>query len=687
MSKQRPRSHTIEPEAEWAIGKHLAPWAITKCAADYGRDLTVEVFTERSSGSPSETTGMLFDIQLKATDEEILSKALRARFKVKDLLYYQENDLPILLCLYHAPQDKVYSRWAQTVNVKREQRTQTVAFEGTAWNADIRRVLQDDLDWIRSLKSKSDLPIIIYIDNSELADQMEDYWEDIYALEVTSIPHTSKIRPRIRIQSDRIHTDFGITSFSFYFDIRNAQKDITTAIALILFSNGLDGQAVTLLELSLKDLSPLSPNMLWLFGNEDYSNLYNVCHRLVSCARGDLLCKLLRSIYMSCPSVEDVSAVYDLIKPDSEGNVDFGDIARYTDTKKLVLRELIGNGSVMEMARIAEGFANIITSEQLSEILKDWSYLSHSALCWLAEQYLRLGDSGRAYDAVCSASRIGNMGLDNPVIRRLTGLLAAAEGRTDDAVRELDYARQLGDEQASHYPLLILIDHGRYGEALKRLETLDDVVDADADEVFLLSNVLSHITDVTGVMSQDRETERAIEASILLEGSFEPSQEQYDQYFKRAFDADIAWGSVWFNHATMNQSKRRSNQTIDDYTIALDYLSAAVLCYIDTEAWIGAIVEIFALIRSTGDTEPTMAVQLLQSTIRTALRINGQHLLEKLYRLPIASAFDQPLDRDSLATHSSSAITQEAKDILIEMCDIFTKESRGQGFLWMLRYM
>lgn len=696
MSKQRPRPHTIEQEAERAISAHLDPWAITKCT-DYGRDLNVELFTVPDQATNPSSTGILFDIQIKATDSAKPPKA-KQQLKVNDLLYFQDNDLPVLICLYYAREKKIYSRWAQTIHIKHNQSKQTVYFEEAAWNASIKNLLRDDLDWIRSLQSHTSLPCTIYIDDSDLAQVMEDYWTNTHILRVTSVPHVSNLRPGIRATNNQLHINFGVTSFTFRIDDVNMPRDVTTAIVLMLLKYGYDGQAAALLTIILKDPSPLSPNMIWLLGNEDYHNLYTVCHRMLLCDQIDILCRLLRAIYTSFPSTEDVRDVYDMLEPDENWKVNFGDITRYTDSQTLVLYDMIGDYSTLRMANIVEHIFYYVTTEQLSEIFYDWSNLPHAALCWLSESYLRLGELECASEALTSATGTGDMGMDHPTVRRLTGLIAAAEARTEDAIRELDCAHQLGDRQASFLALLVLIDNGQYAEALKHLTTdegtsdnAEDTIGADADEVFLLANVLDHIVKTTSVKRQDRDTLRAIEASHLLEQPLEAPREQYDKYFHQAFDADVAWGSVWFNHATMLQAQLHEGLAINEESIALDYLSAAVLCYTDTEAWICAMITMANLAQKRSrmtlpaddETGPIESL-ILQATIRTALRLTGLRVIETLHRLPVINPLDNLVDVRFSSMYMSTAITQEVKDALTEMLDIFVNESPlGQGFLWM----
>jgi tetratricopeptide (TPR) repeat protein len=74
---------------------------------DYGIDTTVEVFDLGGS-----RTGRSFHVQLKATDEPDVSRALRSvRFPVATVDYYRSLPLPVLVVLYHAPTKQLYAKW------------------------------------------------------------------------------------------------------------------------------------------------------------------------------------------------------------------------------------------------------------------------------------------------------------------------------------------------------------------------------------------------------------------------------------------------------------------------------------------------------------------------------------------------------------------------------------------------
>ena len=107
---KRPRSHQLEDESRTAFRTVLpAEWVFHDLGHDYGIDGEAEIFDEKGEG-----TGLRFYIQLKATDEPILDRALAISLRLDTCNYYRLHDLPILIVLYHAPTKKLYVKWFHT---------------------------------------------------------------------------------------------------------------------------------------------------------------------------------------------------------------------------------------------------------------------------------------------------------------------------------------------------------------------------------------------------------------------------------------------------------------------------------------------------------------------------------------------------------------------------------------------
>lgn len=109
---KRSRTHQIE-ELSVDKFKSLLPvaWVYRIPTHDYGIDGEVEIFDDEGY-----STGKKFLVQLKATDECDLKKALKLRLSIEKFNYYRQLEQPILIVRYMANVDDIYVRWFHSVN-------------------------------------------------------------------------------------------------------------------------------------------------------------------------------------------------------------------------------------------------------------------------------------------------------------------------------------------------------------------------------------------------------------------------------------------------------------------------------------------------------------------------------------------------------------------------------------------
>lgn len=104
---RRPRSHQLETESRIAFSAVLPScWIFRDLTPDYGLDGIVEIFDDEG-----QATGHMFFVQLKATDEIKLDKALVISMMNRTIDYYSTLMLPVLLVVFRAPMHKLYARW------------------------------------------------------------------------------------------------------------------------------------------------------------------------------------------------------------------------------------------------------------------------------------------------------------------------------------------------------------------------------------------------------------------------------------------------------------------------------------------------------------------------------------------------------------------------------------------------
>ncbi len=112
MSK-RTRSHILEEES-WRALESTKPthWVLRKPHPDYGLDGEIEIFDENGT-----STGLMFLIQLKGTDEKNIKKALSLQLPVEKIKEYKTYDLPVLLIRYCSSSKSLYVKWSLEVDL------------------------------------------------------------------------------------------------------------------------------------------------------------------------------------------------------------------------------------------------------------------------------------------------------------------------------------------------------------------------------------------------------------------------------------------------------------------------------------------------------------------------------------------------------------------------------------------
>ena len=113
---QRPRSHQLEAESRLAFESALGSRFVYRdeSADDYGIDGTVEEFD-----GAERATGLRFHVQLKATDEDDLTKALAVPIRRDTADYFRSLSLPVLMVRFCARDRALYVRWFHQFDPRR----------------------------------------------------------------------------------------------------------------------------------------------------------------------------------------------------------------------------------------------------------------------------------------------------------------------------------------------------------------------------------------------------------------------------------------------------------------------------------------------------------------------------------------------------------------------------------------
>ncbi len=161
---KRPKQHQVEDLSVVAFRKILPrEWVYRDKDKDYGIDGEVEIFDENDTA-----TGIIFYVQLKATDSESETSQKRVKLRNEAINYYKALELPVLIVRYISESEEIYFRWAHTIDrYKQKENAKTYSFamsEENLWDEDTAKSLYEFLLKLRVFKNKSNIfPIRLFL--------------------------------------------------------------------------------------------------------------------------------------------------------------------------------------------------------------------------------------------------------------------------------------------------------------------------------------------------------------------------------------------------------------------------------------------------------------------------------------------------------------------------------------------
>jgi tetratricopeptide (TPR) repeat protein len=270
---KRHRNHQLETESVRALQSKLpSTWVYRTPTDDYGIDGEIEIFDDGGIA-----TGKKFLLQLKATDESDLEKALKLRLPVEKANYFDSLNLPVLVVRYLAQEKNIYVRWFHSFDPYWESITEnSLAFnfsESNIWHEGRERSLEAELnEYLNFTGNKYPFPISLPIfftsdfpmakEAAKLAAEVitiSDRYGDLIDLRFAPIPED--LPPSyIIFDSEKLHIVFANrTGSCLHFKdglgekLRgNISNDIFVAIGLGLFFRGFQVEAGRLLSDNIK---------------------------------------------------------------------------------------------------------------------------------------------------------------------------------------------------------------------------------------------------------------------------------------------------------------------------------------------------------------------------------------------------------------------------------------------------
>lgn len=253
----RPATHQIETASRKKFAALIPDqWVVRDKGDDYGIDSEVEVF-----GADGKATGIIFYVQLRATDDP--ESANRLSISIDQLDYFYSLDLPVLIVRYCRSTDQTFYRWHFTIKPTEKQSSQksiTVHFDADSlWTDTTSEQLQRLMRIWRNLKRLSDTQtVLIDLRNCgadpnyffEIESEIERFCSSCGALSTSSVTDRDELLiVQIEVKSESVFVSLlGLGSYTMEFDTGlgdNPAHFALYAVVALLRDLGIKSQAAT----------------------------------------------------------------------------------------------------------------------------------------------------------------------------------------------------------------------------------------------------------------------------------------------------------------------------------------------------------------------------------------------------------------------------------------------------------
>ncbi len=213
----RPPNHVLETASEKAFWNAIRDeWVFTQTGkSDYGIDGRVEIFMPATAGDPAQTTGLAFNVQLKATADES-SDAMRVGVSWDHIAYWQSLAEPVLVVRYIASTQTLYAMWAHDRGREREAKPTKQGWfrfrESDLLSVECADEIVADVEAYRAARSgRVRLPVVLRFSGDRATALLEAAWNAQLAERLGDKIRLAKSSPsalRARLD-DALTVDFG----------------------------------------------------------------------------------------------------------------------------------------------------------------------------------------------------------------------------------------------------------------------------------------------------------------------------------------------------------------------------------------------------------------------------------------------------------------------------------------------
>lgn len=559
---KRHRNHQLETESVRELQSKLpSTWVYRTPTDDYGIDGEIEIFDDEGIA-----TGKKFLLQLKATDESNVERALKLRLPVEKANYFDSLNLPVLVVRYLAEDKNIYTRWFHSFDPYWESITEnSLAFnfsESNIWHEGRENSLEAELnEYLNFTGNKYPFPIplpMFFTSDFPMAKEAAKLAAEIITIsnrygdliDLKFSPFPEDLPPSyVVFDSEKLHIVFANrTGSCLHFKDglgeklrENISNDIFVAIGLGLFFRGFQVEAGRLLSDHIKT-STLK---------HDIKAITAVIAGLIQARQHQQALELMKDLFSDEGGIEAAQiALMSIIR--CFGAIKESDKKLLSESLSQISSSLQERG-INEIAAVIEyNHANFLRSnnDKLKDALRHYNSAAKLFQEYKERSYWLSEVAGCLFllKRYRYASKYYKSSIDNEFSLHVLGLYADS----------LMYSRQFKKS---------LDEFHRYFE--------EDDTDNFIAEWHLKSTCLHAIVETLGVEEQlHYDYEYDIESLIAGDE---------DSFIVHLKEKDALCGEVWFHLAISSTNENRYSDAV------ICFLMAAFCEYSEMDAWANAL--------------------------------------------------------------------------------------------------
>ena len=619
-------------------------WVMRDKDKDYGIDAEVEIFDDGGNA-----TGLVYWVQLKATESSKQASARRVDLSIDTVSYYKQLELPVLIARYSETEDCFYCKWNHEIDLyyaKKNAKTIRVSFSDTdIWGSDSAARTVSYLKRFRAIKSGAiTLPVSVSLDvaGDSVKGVSRGILSSAFRLALKNYSHLAVYESnaesselRITVKGDELVVSLSaVTGCTFHHVVKYEEESFAGTIA----AYSMMGFAVAMAQLGQLEVAArvfLDNSLIGRF--LQWEDLFKqFIPILIRTSRyGELIDGVCEVIGYNLDDnvLENVTVASVLF------NSNTGDAARNIKFQQLLERCLDKSIRIGEKPMIGMAHYN------------------------LANHYRCRGLVKQAVRYYLVARRIFPKYLDQIYFYRELGGALFELGKYRFSSRMYEQALDMGapaDVKALYADALMF--SGFYKRAL---ETFNEYIHSAEDvrsEWPLKALFLESVVRNTGIDIQERRVKQALDEIDIAKAN---DPVAFESELNASVMADMLCGSAWFNMGIMRSRQNRHSEA------AFSFIACGLVQSGDIEAWVNATLSclrqgqvdalflqvIDAAYRFNGDEYSTMLHQKLADSF-------SGHYLEAITNL-----LDAAMPKDS-TSDSQPALRFMQKDGI--MRDVFT---------------